>query len=285
MVSSSPQRKGHVQVVSSADAAPGVHVGWRGSWPGRTDATTTRPVRLVGLPVSAGNHRGAGPASSWDLAQADLEPGDILVTAYTDPSWSPLFVAITGLVTEGRWPDDPWRSHRAGSTACRPVVGVEARHSLDPRSAADPGQRNGRVRRDPVLRDAENVVPGGEGSPFGSTRGVRCLETSHRRPRQDSKPAPPAPEAHPVLSRPSCPSAGSAPELGPGPALHVPSTPFAPHLIANSDCQGGQRLVVSLSKIRRQPRKSSTSRRMARDRMQTSGRSSSSRFARENRNR
>ncbi|SEQ92294.1 pyruvate, water dikinase [Lentzea xinjiangensis] len=35
-----------------------------------------------------------------DLAQADLEPGDVLVTTHTDPSWSPLFVAITGLVTE-----------------------------------------------------------------------------------------------------------------------------------------------------------------------------------------
>src|SRR5258705_10988179 len=35
-----------------------------------------------------------------DMAQADLEAGDIPVTAYTDPSWSPLFVAITGLVTE-----------------------------------------------------------------------------------------------------------------------------------------------------------------------------------------
>jgi rifampicin phosphotransferase len=34
------------------------------------------------------------------MAEADLEPGDILVTAYTDPSWSPLFVAIKGLVTE-----------------------------------------------------------------------------------------------------------------------------------------------------------------------------------------
>jgi pyruvate,water dikinase len=34
------------------------------------------------------------------MAEADLEPGDILVTAYTDPSWSPLFVAITALVTE-----------------------------------------------------------------------------------------------------------------------------------------------------------------------------------------
>jgi pyruvate,water dikinase len=34
------------------------------------------------------------------MAEADLEPGDILVTAYTDPSWTPLFVTIGGLVTE-----------------------------------------------------------------------------------------------------------------------------------------------------------------------------------------
>jgi pyruvate,water dikinase len=30
-----------------------------------------------------------------------LEAGDILVTAYTDPAWTPLFVAIKGLVTVG----------------------------------------------------------------------------------------------------------------------------------------------------------------------------------------
>jgi hypothetical protein len=35
-----------------------------------------------------------------DMATADLEPGDILVTAYTDPSWTPLFVSIAGLVTD-----------------------------------------------------------------------------------------------------------------------------------------------------------------------------------------
>ncbi len=35
-----------------------------------------------------------------DVAEADLEAGDILVTAFTDPSWTPLFVAIAGLVTE-----------------------------------------------------------------------------------------------------------------------------------------------------------------------------------------
>jgi rifampicin phosphotransferase len=54
---------------------------------------------LVGLPVSAGTIEGRARVI-LDMAQADLEPGDILVTAYTDPSWSPLFVAITGLVTE-----------------------------------------------------------------------------------------------------------------------------------------------------------------------------------------
>ncbi len=54
---------------------------------------------LVGLPVSAGTIEGRARVI-LDMAEADLEPGDILVTAYTDPSWSPLFVAITGLVTE-----------------------------------------------------------------------------------------------------------------------------------------------------------------------------------------
>ncbi|MFI5283412.1 MAG: rifamycin-inactivating phosphotransferase [Candidatus Dormibacterales bacterium] len=54
---------------------------------------------LVGLPVSAGTIEGRARVI-LDMAEADLEPGDVLVTAYTDPSWSPLFVAITGLVTE-----------------------------------------------------------------------------------------------------------------------------------------------------------------------------------------
>ena len=54
---------------------------------------------LVGLPVSAGTVE--GPARViLDIAEADLEAGDILVTTYTDPSWTPAFVAIEGLVTE-----------------------------------------------------------------------------------------------------------------------------------------------------------------------------------------
>jgi phosphoenolpyruvate synthase/pyruvate phosphate dikinase len=54
---------------------------------------------LVGLPVSAGTVEGRARVI-LDMAEADLEAGDILVTAHTDPSWSPLFLAIAGLVTE-----------------------------------------------------------------------------------------------------------------------------------------------------------------------------------------
>ncbi|SCF24726.1 rifamycin-inactivating phosphotransferase [Micromonospora mirobrigensis] len=54
---------------------------------------------LVGLPVSTGVVEGRARIVH-DIAAADLEPGDILVTAFTDPSWSPLFVAVAGLVTE-----------------------------------------------------------------------------------------------------------------------------------------------------------------------------------------
>jgi pyruvate,water dikinase len=54
---------------------------------------------LVGLPVSSGIVEGRARIV-LDMANARVEPGDILVTAYTDPSWTPLFVAIKGLVTE-----------------------------------------------------------------------------------------------------------------------------------------------------------------------------------------
>jgi len=54
---------------------------------------------LAGLPVSAGMVEGRARVV-LDMAQADLRAGDILVTTYTDPSWTPLFVAAAGLVTE-----------------------------------------------------------------------------------------------------------------------------------------------------------------------------------------
>jgi rifampicin phosphotransferase len=54
---------------------------------------------LIGLAVSGGTIEGRARVI-LDMTEADLEAGDILVTAYTDPSWSPWFVAIKGLVTE-----------------------------------------------------------------------------------------------------------------------------------------------------------------------------------------
>jgi pyruvate,water dikinase len=54
---------------------------------------------LVGFAVSGGTIEGRARVI-LDMGEAVLEPGDILVTAYTDPSWTPLFVAIEGLVTE-----------------------------------------------------------------------------------------------------------------------------------------------------------------------------------------
>jgi pyruvate,water dikinase len=35
-----------------------------------------------------------------DIAEADLEAGDVLVTTSTDPSWTPAFVRAAALVTE-----------------------------------------------------------------------------------------------------------------------------------------------------------------------------------------
>ncbi|MFZ5480128.1 MAG: phosphoenolpyruvate synthase [Myxococcota bacterium] len=54
---------------------------------------------LIGLPVSAGVVEGRARVV-LDLAAADLAEGDILVTAFTDPSWTAAFVAVRGLVTE-----------------------------------------------------------------------------------------------------------------------------------------------------------------------------------------
>ena len=54
---------------------------------------------LVGLPVSSGVIEGRARVI-LHIEDADLEDGDILVTSFTDPSWTPLFVSIKGLVTE-----------------------------------------------------------------------------------------------------------------------------------------------------------------------------------------
>jgi len=54
---------------------------------------------LIGLAVSSGVIEGRARVI-LNMEEAELEDGDILVTAFTDPSWTPLFVSIQGLVTE-----------------------------------------------------------------------------------------------------------------------------------------------------------------------------------------
>lgn len=54
---------------------------------------------IAGLPVSSGVIEGRARVI-LNLEDAVVEEGDILVATFTDPSWTPLFVSIKGLVTE-----------------------------------------------------------------------------------------------------------------------------------------------------------------------------------------
>ncbi|MBB6695627.1 phosphoenolpyruvate synthase [Cohnella xylanilytica] len=78
---------------------------------------------IVGLAVSSGVVEGRARVV-LNLDQADLEEGDILVTSFTDPSWTPLFVSVKGLVTEvgGRMTHGAVIAREYGLPA---VVGVE----------------------------------------------------------------------------------------------------------------------------------------------------------------
>lgn len=67
--------------------------------PGEYDTGNLPPGALPGLPVSSGVMEGRARVVR-KLEEADLAAGDILVTAFTDPSWTPVFVSAKGLVTE-----------------------------------------------------------------------------------------------------------------------------------------------------------------------------------------
>jgi pyruvate,water dikinase len=66
---------------------------------GRYKRENLPPGAIVGLPVSAGIIEGRARVI-LNMEDAVLEDGDILVTTFTDPSWTPLFVSIKGLITE-----------------------------------------------------------------------------------------------------------------------------------------------------------------------------------------
>ena len=48
---------------------------------------------LAGIPASSGTVEGRARVI-LRMEDAELEEGDILVTAFTDPSWTPVFVSI-----------------------------------------------------------------------------------------------------------------------------------------------------------------------------------------------
>ena len=112
---------------------------------------------LVGLAVSAGTIEGRARVI-LDMAEADLEPGDILVTASHRPQLVAPVRRDRGPGDGGRGPDDPRRGDRTGvRPAGRRRRG--ARHPADPGRAADPRARDRRVRRDPPPDVTNGVAP------------------------------------------------------------------------------------------------------------------------------
>ncbi|MCH3963590.1 MAG: phosphoenolpyruvate synthase [Clostridium sp.] len=66
---------------------------------GEYDTGSIPEGALAGIPASSGTIEGRARVV-LRMEDAALEEGDILVTAFTDPSWTPVFVSIKGLVTE-----------------------------------------------------------------------------------------------------------------------------------------------------------------------------------------
>jgi pyruvate,water dikinase len=67
--------------------------------PGRYRRADPPAGALVGVAVSSGTVAGRARVVHR-VHDAQLDPGDILVTRFTDPSWSPVFVTVAALVAE-----------------------------------------------------------------------------------------------------------------------------------------------------------------------------------------
>lgn len=66
---------------------------------GEYDTASVPQGALVGIPASSGIIEGRARVI-LKMEDADIEEGDILVTTFTDPSWTPVFLSVKGLVTE-----------------------------------------------------------------------------------------------------------------------------------------------------------------------------------------
>ena len=67
--------------------------------PGEYDSGKAPKEAFIGIPASSGVVEGRARVI-LRLEDAELSKGDILVTKFTDPSWTPVFVSISGLVAE-----------------------------------------------------------------------------------------------------------------------------------------------------------------------------------------
>jgi len=73
------------------------------SWPLRTDAQPAAPLAgtiLSGIAVSGGSASGQARVIHEADDPRGLEPGDVLVCAITDPSWTPLFLGAAAVVCD-----------------------------------------------------------------------------------------------------------------------------------------------------------------------------------------
>lgn len=79
---------------------PSLIIGTRGiEAPAAKTARGGESVLLRGTPASSGQAEGIARVIT-DPHRADLRPGEILVTRYTDPAWTPLFFTAKALITE-----------------------------------------------------------------------------------------------------------------------------------------------------------------------------------------
>lgn len=105
---------------------------------------------FAGLPVSSGSLEGRARVI-LNMEDANLEEGDTLVTSFTDPSWTPLFVSIKGLVTEvgGLMTHGAVIAREYGLPA---VCRSRKCYQIDKRWAADPCGWNRRICGNPIAQ-------------------------------------------------------------------------------------------------------------------------------------
>jgi pyruvate,water dikinase len=72
------------------------------TWPLRAERRSidTTPRTLTGMGVCPGTATGPARVITDPSAPGALEPGDILVAPITDPAWTPLFLAVAGVVVD-----------------------------------------------------------------------------------------------------------------------------------------------------------------------------------------